>query len=307
MESVLLHLTRKRDRRKLEDWLGTNYQLILPAPEKPFEGPFDLAIVDGTSLSALEPAIKSIREDQAPVFLPFLLLTRQRLGAGTARHLGRSVDDIIVRPVQEAELLARTANLLRMRRWSLDLKKEHDRAMRLAVTDDVSGFHNTRYLHRSLDRLIGDEQKPVEVCLVFFDMDNFKALVDAHGHLLGSKTLKEVANAVHKVLDPDDRIVRYGGDEFVVVLRHQNRVEAVAKAVRMRDAIANTSFLHKEGIDARLTASFGVACYPSDAKNKHELLAQADRCLFKSKSVGKNLVTAVDPENVAPDAQEDKA
>jgi diguanylate cyclase (GGDEF)-like protein len=219
-------------------------------------------------------------------------MTLRRAGSVPSRHLGTVVDDMILRPLHERELRARVANLLRMRRWSLELKKEHDRAMKLAVTDDVSGFNNTRYLHRYLDRLIGDNSPPPDLCLVFFDLDNFKRLVDAHGHLLGSKALKEVASAVHKVLDEDDRIVRYGGDEYIVILPRQNREEALLKVARMQEAVSTTPFLRKEGIDAHLTASFGLACCPDDARDKHELLAAADRCLFASKSAGKNRITS---------------
>jgi diguanylate cyclase (GGDEF)-like protein len=181
-----------------------------------------------------------------------------------------------------------------MRHWSLELKKEHDRVMKLAVTDDVSGFYNTRYLHRYLDRLMENAAaKPLEVSLVFFDMDNFKQLVDAHGHLFGAKALREVAQAVHRVLDDDDRLVRYGGDEFVVILPRQTKAEAVNKVERMKKAISSAVFLQKEKVNAHLTASFGLAAYPQDAADKKELLAEADRCLFESKTDGKNRVTAV--------------
>jgi diguanylate cyclase (GGDEF)-like protein len=205
-----------------------------------------------------------------------------------------------VRPLNEKELEARVANLLRMRRWSLDLKKEHDRAMKLAVTDDVSGYHNTRYLHRYLDRLIeASSAKPAELSLVFFDLDNFKQLVDTHGHPLGAKTLKEVAQTVHHVLHEDDRLVRYGGDEFIVILPRQSKIEAVVKVEQMKKAISSTRYLQKESINARLTASFGIASFPDDAKNKRELLAEADRCLFQSKNEGKNRITVVDFERAA--------
>jgi diguanylate cyclase (GGDEF)-like protein len=187
-----------------------------------------------------------------------------------------------------------------MRRWSQDLKKEHDRVVKLAVTDDVSGFNNTRYLHRYLDRLLdADGNKSVEVSLVFFDLDNFKKLVDTHGHLCGTKALREVAQVVHKVLDEDDRLVRYGGDEFIAILPRQTKEAARAKVEKMKRAITSTSFLQKDGVKARLTASFGLASYPEDAKNKHELLAEADRCLFQSKTEGKNRITVVDFEQAA--------
>jgi diguanylate cyclase (GGDEF)-like protein len=292
MDRVLLQIKEKRDRRRLEDWLSSSYTIVLPDQEHPLDQEYDLAILDGSSLRELGQKVRAKRKAAQPVVLPFLLLTMRRIGRGPSRHLGRLVDDVVVRPLHEKEVCARVANLLRMRRWSLALKKEHDRAMKLAVTDDVSGFNNTRYLHRYLDRFIESEgARRMGVCLVFFDLDNFKSLVDTHGHLLGSKALKEVAQAVHKVLDAEDRIVRYGGDEFIVILPRQNKQEALAKVGRMQGAIASTRFLQKEGIGAHLTASFGFASYPDDAADKHVLLAVADRCLFESKTGGKSRIT----------------
>jgi diguanylate cyclase (GGDEF)-like protein len=234
--------------------------------------------------------VRAVRQAGDPVFLPFLLLTVRRRSSMPGRHLGRVVDDLLIRPLNEKELQARVANLLRMRHWSQELQKEHERVMKLAVTDDVTGFKNTRYLHRYLDRLLENPGQQ-EVALVFFDLDNFKRLVDTHGHLCGSKALREVAQTVRRVLDEDDRIVRYGGDEFIVILPRQNKHEAVAKVERMKEAIRSTAFLQKENIYAHLTASFGLASYPQDALDKRELLAAADRCLFESKNAGKDRIT----------------
>jgi diguanylate cyclase (GGDEF)-like protein len=300
MERILLQVKRKKDRRRLEEWLSDKFELVPPHPERPLEeGQFDLVIIDAPSLKLLRPKVRERREAEEPVLLPFLLLTMRR-GSMPTRLLGQVVDDILVRPLTEKELQARVNNLLRMRRWSLELKKEHDRVMRLAVTDDVSGFHNTRYLHRYLDRLIENPSgKHAQACLVFFDIDNFKKFVDAHGHLRGSKALREVAQTVHGVLDEEDRLVRYGGDEFVVILPRQTKEEALVKVERMKEAISSTPFLQKENIHAHLTASFGLASYPEDASSKRELLAEADRCLFQSKSEGKDRITFVEMEQAA--------
>src|SRR5436190_17312246 len=209
MERILLQVKKKRDRRRLEDWLSKSYHIVLPNQEHPLQEEVDLVIIDGPSLKELRSKVKAVRKAQHPVFLPFLLLTIRRSSSVPARHLGRVVDDLLIRPLNEKELVARAANLLRMRHWSIELKKEHDRVMKLAVTDDVSGFNNTRYLHRYLDRFSESQgAKQAELSLVFFDLDNFKQVVDLHGHLNGTKALREVAQTVHRVLDENDRLVR---------------------------------------------------------------------------------------------------
>ena len=300
MDRVLIQVKKKKDRRRLEDWLSKSYEILLSDGEPRWEENFDLAVIDGPTLRQFRRKIRERRKAEQPVFLPFLMLTMRRRGSMPGRHLGRVVDDLIIRPLNEREMQARVANLLRMRHWSQELKKEHDRAMKLAVTDDVSGFHNTRYLHRYLDRLMESAStKPVEVSLVFFDLDNFKRLVDAHGHLRGTKALREVAQAVHNVLHEDDRLIRYGGDEFIVILPRQSKAQAVRKVESMKRAITSTPFLQKEGINAHLTASFGLASFPHDARDKRELLAEADRCLFRSKTQGKDRITVVELEEAA--------
>src|SRR5439155_23494241 len=107
----------------------------------------------------------------------------------------------------------------------------------------------TRYLHRYLDRRLASPTAwEEEISLVFFDLDNFKDVVDTHGHILGSKVLREVAQAVARVLDTDDRLVRYGGDEYVVILPRQDKEQALAKVERMKRVLTTTPFLQKEGL-----------------------------------------------------------
>lgn len=287
MERILLLVDNKRDRKAIEEAL--DYEIWPAETEHPLDQSFELAIVDGPSLKRWRSKIRERRKAEEPVLLPFLLVAFRRKGVLPVRHLGGVVDDVIVRPIDLAELRARIGNLLRMRRLSLELKKEHDLVTKLSVTDDVTGFYNTRYLHRYLDRALATPTAREEaVSLVFFDLDNFKEVVDTHGHLLGAKVLKEVAHTVHRVLDEEDRLVRYGGDEYVVILPRQNKKAAREKANRMSRAIASAAFLPKENRHVHLTASFGLATFPDDARDARELLAEADHCLFRSKSQGKN-------------------
>lgn len=172
------------------------------------------------------------------------------------------------------------------------LEELNERLKAESVTDDVTGFHNTRFLHQYLDHCLAEENaEPKHLSLIFFDMDAFKSVVDTHGHLLGAKVLREVAHVVHGALDEHDRVVRYGGDEFVVVLPRQNREQALAKASRMREAISLARFLAEEGIHLKVTASFGLAVFPDDATDKKELLLRADERLFRSKKEGKNRIS----------------
>jgi diguanylate cyclase (GGDEF)-like protein len=291
-ERILIQVKNRRDRHSLEDWLSPMYDVISAHTDEFMDERFDLAVVDGPSLKRFQSKIRARRNAVEPVLLPFLLLTFSRANSAPARHLGKLVDDLIVRPLEENALRARVANLLRLHRLSVELKKEHDRVLKLSVTDDVSGFNNTRYLHRYLDRFLGGpDAHDQELSLVFFDLDNFKRVVDTHGHLLGSKVLKEVAQTINRELDPDDRIVRYGGDEFVVILPRQSKDKALTKVQRMKRALTRTPFLPKEKINAHVTASFGLATFPHDAGDKRELLAAADDCLFRSKADGKNRIS----------------
>src|ERR1051325_6304939 len=248
-ERILIQVKNRRDRHSLEDWLAGSNEIVSAHTDELLEERFDLAIVDGPWLKRLQSKIPPRVNAEEPVLLPFLLLTFSRANSTPTRHLGKLVDDLIVRPIDETELRARIANLLRLHRLSLELKKEHDRVLKLSVTDHVSGFNNTRYLHRYLDRFLSaPDANEQELSLGFFDLDNFKRVVDTHGHLLGSKILKEVAQAISRELDEDDRIVRYGGDEFVVILPRQSKGQGLAKVHRMRRAIVKTPFLQKEKI-----------------------------------------------------------
>lgn len=155
--------------------------------------------------------------------------------------------------------------------------------------DEVTGFYNPRYLACELEillpRVLADKE---DFSVVFLDLDDFKQVVDIHGHLLGSQILAEVARVIHAVLHQDDSLVRYGGDEFIVLMPHCSQEEALEVVREMRRAINRSLFLQDEGLNLKLTASYGIATLPQDARDKESLLKIADQAMFRSKGRGKD-------------------
>jgi diguanylate cyclase (GGDEF)-like protein len=157
--------------------------------------------------------------------------------------------------------------------------------------DEVTGFYNTRYLIHELDRLIPQhlsQGQPFSV--VFLDLDNFKTVVDTYGHLRGSKVLAQVALVINGVLGPDDSLVRYGGDEFLLLLPRRSQADALQIARRLRLTLNATALLQDENLAIKVTASYGIATVPEDAQDREKLLLIADRAMFGSKGRGRDRI-----------------
>lgn len=162
------------------------------------------------------------------------------------------------------------------------LRRIHD----LTVRDNLTGLYNTRHLYRALGELLA-VRPPQVFSLVFMDMDNFKAVVDTHGHLNGSRALQQVAQTLRQCLPAPGFAVAYGGDEFVLVLPGLAKDEAAAVVDSIRAAMAATTYLQDQNLAVRLSASFGLATCPEDAADLTSILALADSAMFRAKGCGK--------------------
>jgi diguanylate cyclase (GGDEF)-like protein len=165
--------------------------------------------------------------------------------------------------------------------------KQYRHIRELSVRDDLTGLYNTRYLYTALAGMVA---KGEPFSLVFMDMDNFKRVVDTHGHLKGSQALQEVAGTIRACLTEPAFGVAYGGDEFVVVLPGLGKDQALHKAEEIRSRMKETLYLTGHGLQAALSASFGVGAYPEDAGNVRDLLALADKAMFRVKEGGKDAI-----------------
>lgn len=164
-----------------------------------------------------------------------------------------------------------------------------ERAESLAYADHLTGLFNGRYLSLILDRQI-DSAARAGGCfsLLFMDLDHFKKVNDAHGHLVGSSVLVEVGEVIQQCVRGEDIAVRYGGDEFVVVLPHTDSAHAFTIAERMRSAIQEHEFSVGGDESTAITASIGVVTYPDHASDKKALIRLADAAMYKSKRAQRN-------------------
>ena len=157
---------------------------------------------------------------------------------------------------------------------------------RFALIDPLTGLENRRvldYLDHKLSIRGADG-----LYVLFIDVDNFKKINDTYGHLFGDKALKEIARRILDSVRTYDNVVRYGGEEIVVVLHRVNEEEALRIADRIRESIAALRF--QEHPEVRVTVSIGVAPYRGSLFRTIEL---ADRAMYMAKSKGKNRVEII--------------
>jgi diguanylate cyclase (GGDEF)-like protein len=156
-----------------------------------------------------------------------------------------------------------------------------------AMTDALTGLFNHGYFQDRLDRetKLADRNNE-DVSLILLDLDHLKRINDSYGHRSGDGALCHVASTMRAAVREVDICARYGGEEFVIILPQCDRESAIEVAERLRESIASTP-VQKIG---QVTASIGVATYPSGAKNKEELIEMADRAMYLAKAAGRNRV-----------------
>jgi diguanylate cyclase (GGDEF)-like protein len=163
----------------------------------------------------------------------------------------------------------------------------------LTITDDVTELYNVRHLNFVLDtEIYRSNRYRYEFSLLFIDLDHFKQVNDTHGHLVGSKLLREVANLLRGSLRLIDYAFRYGGDEFVVLLPQTGKESAYIVARRLHERLRGSKFIRDESLDLQVTASFGLATYPTDANTKSELIRLADEAMYLVKNTSRDNIAA---------------
>ncbi len=157
-----------------------------------------------------------------------------------------------------------------------------------SLTDDLTGLGNTRRFNAALPATIA---RGGPVSLLLLDLDNLKAIVDGHGHLVGSRTIATVGRLIAQLVRPGDLAARFGGDEFVVLLPGTPTATAAGLAEKIRAAVEACAKPDGINVDiGRLTASVGVATFPDHGGDAESLFRAADRAMYLVKFGTKNAV-----------------
>jgi diguanylate cyclase (GGDEF)-like protein len=162
-----------------------------------------------------------------------------------------------------------------------------------AQTDDLTGLLNHGTFERWLEQSV-ESREPFS--LIMLDLDDFKAVNDALGHQAGDRLLAEIARAIVAAGRETDRVFRYGGDEFALILPGTDATSALAVAERIRGAIHAIGGPGSTWADQaiRTSVSIGLATYPADGLTPESVLLAADRACFVAKRTGEGLIATAD-------------
>ena len=259
------------------------------------EGDHECVLIT-TRLAGFDPLrlCSQLRTLDRTRFLPIVLLADESEEERLVRALELGINDYVVRPIDQQELLARVRTQIRRKRYNEHLRQSLTQTIEMAVTDGLTGLHNRRYLDSHLKTLFEramNRRRPLS--LMITDIDRFKAINDTYGHDAGDEILREFAARLRKNVRGIDLACRYGGEEFVVVMPDTEPALANIVAERVREQIAQQPF-RVAGRDEpiNVTISIGLAGIRHAEDTVAGLVKRADKALYEAKNAGRNRVVA---------------
>lgn len=192
--------------------------------------------------------------------------------------------------VPKAELTPRVME--RSIRYALKMGDTTRRLRQMALHDELTGLFNRREMHRLLaEEWHRSTRFDHPFALVLVDIDHFKRVNDTHGHRIGDRVLCHVAHLLAGQLRLVDRLSRFGGEEFAIIMPETKREEAVVTIERLRVLLEeNPAFVEENNLTLPVTFSAGVAVSPADAADPDTLIERADQALYAAKHEGRNRV-----------------
>ncbi len=187
--------------------------------------------------------------------------------------------------VRVAELFANQVAI------ALENSRLYEQMSQLAKIDNLTGLNNRRHFFELAEKEFERARRYKRtLSVILFDIDDFKAINDTHGHLIGDQVLRALASSVKPIIRKTDILCRYGGDEFLVLMPEAGRDQALIMAERLRQKIAEIVIVTTAG-NLSMTVSVGIASREknSDA-NLEQFIARADNAMYEAKATGRNKV-----------------
>ena len=267
------------------------------------QSPPDLILLDVMmpEISGIEVA-RRIKGNSALPFIPIIMQTALDSTEDKVEGLEAGADDYITKPIDFAELKARLRSMLRIKRLQEALEERekellevNERLRFMSQTDALTGLDNRRHLNERIDEMFQHAQRLNEpFSLVMCDLDKFKSVNDTYGHQAGDEVLKQLAHILKDEAREIDRVGRYGGEEFMLLLPGTVLDAAVTFAERVRKRIEAHTFTF-DGGSLKRTASFGVSGWPHPTIGDSDALVRtADDALYVAKETGRNRVIRYD-------------
>jgi two-component system chemotaxis response regulator CheY len=248
--------------------------------------------LDGRSL------IQRIRSSDQPGYVYAILLTSRDSKPDMIAGLDGGADDYLTKPFHPEELRARVSIGARILALETSLREARDGFAYQASHDPLTGLLNRMAIMGHVRaELARADRASYSLSLALLDLDHFKQVNDAHGHLVGDQALCHIAQRILAVVRPYDWVGRWGGEEFLVVLANSQREEAAAVAERIRVAVMSAPLMLPADVVLPLTVSIGVACNGPAAgldTDAVRLFQQADAALYAAKRAGRNRLVCAD-------------
>ncbi len=258
-------------------------------------GPVDLVIVNATAraFDGLRFAA-TLRSDEATRHLPILAIIDPDERSRVVKALEIGVNDLLTKPVDPQEMAARVRTQIKRKRYTDFLRDNLDHSLELAVTDQLTGLHNRRYMTGQLAALVNRAVRGGEpVAAMMIDIDHFKKINDSFGHPIGDEVLREFAVRLASNVRAIDLPCRYGGEEFTVIMPDTKLEDAQRIAERIRLHVAGSPFRVAHGEEQlTVTISIGVASTCGEGDSPDALLKRADEAVYEAKAAGRNKVVA---------------
>jgi two-component system cell cycle response regulator len=249
-----------------------------------------LSMPDGDPLRL----VSQWRASEATRQLPIVLLGEKRELPRLAKGLELGANDYLVRPIDRNELLARVRTQIRRKRLQDRLGENYRRSLAQALTDELTGVYNRRYVFAHMNELIVRmSESGTTTAVITFDIDHFKRVNDRYGHPTGDNVLRELAGRALRNVRSVDLVGRLGGEEFVVVMPETSLPDALVAAERLRGVMADQPFtMAPTGERVPITISIGVAIITPGDDTLKALLKRADDALYTAKNAGRNRVVS---------------